>query len=153
MHRQSDDLEWSATAPISGEHMVPRIVDAAMTRDQAAGEGMDQPNCATELLNSRGANNWSATLVKLLQTHPRHEQTSRCHPFENTAHHWLMSKRHQASALNGRPTAEATEFKTGMRQAFACTRTVKNVPCESLASHSSNCSAAAAQCAGRSCLQ
>ena len=134
--------------------MVPSIVDVAMTRDQAAGGGMDQPNCATELLNSRGANNWSATLVKLLQPHPKHEQTSRRHPFENTAHHWLMSKRHQASALKGRPTAEATEFKTGMRQAFACTAhstVYKNFDCEPVASISSTCTAAGLktpQCTG-----
>jgi hypothetical protein len=59
-------LDWSATAPISGESMVPSTVEKARTSDQAAGEGIDQPNCATELLNNKGANDWSAMLLKLL---------------------------------------------------------------------------------------
>jgi hypothetical protein len=47
-------LDWSATAPMRGENIVPRVVPTARIRDQAAGEGIDQPSCTTELLNSRG---------------------------------------------------------------------------------------------------
>ena len=32
-------------------------------------------------------------------------------------HHWLMSNRHHAKALNGRPRAEAIEFSIGIWQA------------------------------------
>ena len=75
--RRSYDLDWSATAPISGESMVPSTVEKARTSDKATDEGIDQPNCATELLNNKGANTWSAMLLKLLRQQQNQEQTRR----------------------------------------------------------------------------
>ncbi len=47
--------------------MVPRVVPIARIRDQAAGEGIDHPNCTIELLNNRGVREWNATLMKPLR--------------------------------------------------------------------------------------
>ena len=65
--RASDYLDWSATAPTRGENIIPRVVPIARMRDQAAGEGIDQPNCTTEFLNNRGVREWNATLIKPLR--------------------------------------------------------------------------------------
>ena len=54
--------------------MIPRVVPIARMRDQAAGEGIDQPNCTIECLNNRGVREWNATLMKPLRTGRKHEQ-------------------------------------------------------------------------------
>ncbi len=97
---------------------MPSTVEKARTSDQTAGEGIDQPNCATELLNNKGANDWSAMLLKLLRQHQNNEQTRRGQhgKAHNGTHHWLVSKRHHARALNGRSRADATEFKIDIRR-------------------------------------
>lgn len=46
---------------------MPRVVPIARMRDHAAGEGIDQPNCTTELLKSRGVKKWKETLMKPLR--------------------------------------------------------------------------------------
>jgi len=72
--RASDYLDWSATAPTRGENIMPSVVPIARMRDQAAGEGIDQPNCTIEFLNNSGVREWNATLIKPLHMRCKYQQ-------------------------------------------------------------------------------
>ncbi len=94
---------------------MPRVVPMARMRDHTAGLGMDQPNCTPECLNRRGVREWNATLMKPLRWGIKCQHcVEQGGVFRGVSHHWLMSNKHHAKALNGSPTAEAREFRMGI---------------------------------------
>ena len=54
--------------------MTPRVAPIARMRDQAAGEGIDQPKWTIECLNNRGVRQLNATLITPLHTGQKYEQ-------------------------------------------------------------------------------